>query len=43
MFVLYYLKDTLWVWRRDELLVHVSIDISLITKHILNHDISLES
>ena len=36
-------KDTLWVLRRDEPLVHVSIDISLITKHILDHDISLES
>ena len=27
-------KDTLWVLRRDEPLVHVS-DISLITEHIL--------
>ena len=36
-------KDTLWVLRRDELLVHVSVDISLITKHILDHVISLES
>ena len=36
-------KVTLWVLRRDEPLVHVSIDISLITKHILDHDISLES
>ena len=37
------IKDTLWVLRRDELLVHVSVDISLITKHILDHVISLES
>ena len=29
--------------RRDETLVHVSVDISLIPKHILDHDISLES
>ena len=36
-------KDTLWVLRRDELLVHISVDISLITKHILDHVISLES
>ena len=26
-----YFKDTLWVLRRDEPLVHVSIDIMLIT------------
>ena len=37
------LKDTLWVLSRDESLVHVSIDISLITKDIFNHVISLES
>ena len=37
------IKDTLWVLRRDEPLVHVSVDISLITKHILDHDISLKS
>ena len=37
------LKDTLWVLRRAEPLVHVSIDISLIDKHILDHVISLES
>ena len=36
-------KDTLWVLRCDEPLVHVSIDISLITKHILDHDISLKN
>ena len=36
-------KDTLWVLRRDEPLVNVFVDISLITKHILDHDISLES
>ena len=37
------LKDTLWVLRCDEPLVHVFVDILLITKHILDHDISLES
>ena len=37
------IKDTLWVLRLDELLVHVSVDNSLITKHILDHFISLES
>ena len=37
------IKDTLWVLSRDESLVHVSIDISLITKDILDHVISLES
>ena len=37
------IKDTLWVLRGDQLLVHVSVDISLITKHILDHVISLES
>ena len=37
------LKDTLWVLRHDEPLVHVSVDISLITKHILDHDTSLKS
>ena len=31
--------STLWVLRRDEPLVHVSVDISLITEHILDHDI----
>ena len=38
-------KNTLWVLRRDEPLhmVHVSVDILLITKHILEHVISLES
>ena len=36
-------KDTLWVLRRDEPLVHVSVDISLITEHILDHNISLKS
>ena len=36
-------KDTLWVLRRDEPLVHVSVDISLITKHILDHDTSLKA
>ena len=38
-----FIKDTLWVLSRDESLVHVSIDISLITKDILDHVISLES
>ena len=37
------LKDTLWVLRRDEPLVHLSVDILLITKHILDHDTSLKS
>ena len=37
------IKDTLWVLSRDEPLVHVSVDISLMTKHILGHDTSLES
>ena len=36
-------KDTLWVLRHDEPLVHVSVDISLITEHILDHDILLKS
>ena len=36
-------RDTLWVLRHDELLVHVFLDISLITKHILDRVISLES
>ena len=34
-------KDTLWVLRHDEPLVHVFVDISLIIKHILDYDISL--
>ena len=37
------LKDTLWVLRRDEPLVHKFVDILLITKHFLDHDVSLES
>ena len=37
------IKDTQWVLRHDEPLVHVFVDISLITKHILDHDVSLES
>ena len=37
------IKDTLWVLRRDEPLVHVSVNILLISKHILDHVISLES
>ena len=31
------------VLRRDEPLVHVSVDISLITEHILDHDESMVS
>ena len=38
-----FLKDALWVLRSNERLVHVSVDISLITKHILDPDISLKS
>ena len=37
------IKDTLWVLRHDEPMVHVSVDISLITEHILDHDISLKN
>ena len=37
------IKDTLSVLRHAEALVHVSVDISLITKHILDHGISLKS
>ena len=37
------LKDTLWVLRRDEPLVHIFVDILLITKHVLDHYVSLES
>ena len=37
------LKDTLWVLTRDEPLVHIFVDILLITKHVLDHDVSLES
>ena len=36
-------KDTLWVLRRDEPLVHLFVDILLIAKHVLVHDVSLES
>ena len=36
-------KDTLWVLRRDEPLVHIVVDILLITKHVLDPDVSLES
>ena len=36
-------QDTLWVLKHDEPLVHQSVDISLITKHSLDHDISLGS
>ena len=42
-FLLAYFNDTLWVLGGGEPMVHVSIDISLITKHILDHVISLES
>ena len=36
-------KDTLWVLRRDEPLVHIFVDILLSSKHVLDHDVSLES
>ena len=42
-FMLCEIFESLWVLRRDELLVHVSVDIWLITKHILDHVISLQS
>ena len=41
-FIIMDIKDTLWVLRRGEPLVHVSVDISLNTKHIWDHDISLK-
>ena len=37
------LKVRLWVLMRDETLKHLSTDISLISKHNFNHNISLES
>ena len=37
------IKVRLWVLLRDQTLTHLSIDISLIPKYILNHNISLES
>ena len=43
LFIVGSVKDTLWVLRRDEPLVYVFAHISLITKHILDHVISLES
>ena len=36
-------KVRLWVSRRDQPLIHVSVDILLITKHTLDHDVSLNS
>ena len=38
-----YYKVRLWVLMRDQSLTHLSTDISLIPKHILNLNISLES
>ena len=35
------IKVRLWVLLRDQTLTHLSIDISLIPKYILNHNISL--
>ena len=35
-------KVRLWVLRRDQNLTHLCVDISLIPKHILDHDISLK-
>ena len=43
MATLCFLKVRLWVLMRDQTLTHLSTDISLIPKHILNHNISLES
>ena len=37
------LKVRLWVLMRGQTLTHLCLDISLITKHILDHNISLES
>ena len=37
------IKVRLWVSLRDQTLTHLSVDISLIPKYILNHNISLES
>ena len=37
------IKDTLWVLRRDEPLVHIFVDILLNTKYVLDHDVSFES
>ena len=37
------IKDRLWVLRLDQLLVHVSVDISLVTNNILDHDTSFKS
>ena len=42
-FELRYLKVRLWALVRDQTLTHLSIDISVIPKYILNHNISLES
>ena len=35
-------KVWLWILRRDQPLIHISVNISLITKHILDHYISLK-
>ena len=37
------LEVRLWVLLRDQTLTHLSSDISLVPKYILNHNISLES
>ena len=37
------LKVRLWVLRRDQTWIYVSVDISLITKHIFNNNISFKS
>ena len=41
--ILIAIKYTPWILRRDEPLVHIFVDILLITKHVLDHDVSLES
>ena len=40
---IFILKVRLWVLRRDQTWIYVSFDISLITKHIFNNDISFKS
>ena len=37
------IKVRLWVLMRDQTLTHLSADISLIPKHILDHNISLKN
>ena len=43
MCIFQYLKVRLWVLMRGQTLIHLSTDILLIPKHILNHNTSLES